>query len=119
MRIAYTFRHLESSDAMKTYAHDKLAKLKKYLHAPAEVEVTFSVERRSHAVDVHLMSGAESYRGHEASEDMYASIDLCLDKIRAQVISAKGGHQSQRRHPGIGEVAAAAAAAPSEAPPTR
>ena len=110
MRIAYTFRHLESSESIKAYAEGKLSKLKKYLHAPLEAEVTFSVERHTHIVDVHLMSGSESFRGHEASDDMYASIDACMDKVRAQVTSAKGGHQAQRRHPGIGAAAADAEA---------
>ncbi|MDD9944367.1 MAG: ribosome-associated translation inhibitor RaiA [Myxococcales bacterium] len=97
MRISYTFRHLESSEAIKAYAEAKLSKLEKYLHAPLEAEVTFSVERRMHIVDVHVMSGSETFHGHEASEDMYASIDACMDKVRAQVTSKKGGYQAQRR----------------------
>jgi len=97
MRIAFTFRHLESSDSIKGYATDKLSKLQRYLHAPLDIEVTFSVERREHTVDVHLNSGSEHFRGRESSEDMYASIDMVVDKIRAQLNSAKGGHQSQRR----------------------
>lgn len=98
MRIAFTFRHLESSESMKSYATDKLSKLQRYVHAPLDIEVTFSVERHTHFVDVHMTSGPDSFRGRESSEDMYASIDLVTDKLRAQLNSTKGEHQARRRH---------------------
>lgn len=114
MRIAFTFRHLDSSESLKGYATDKLSKMQRYLHAPLDIEVTFAVERHLHTVDVHLVSGPENYRGRESSQDMYASIDLVVDKIRAQLNTSKGGQRSQRRRassPGV--VAAEMAAEPT------
>ena len=97
MKIAFTFRHMESSEALKGYATDKLSKLQRYLHAPLDMEVTFAVENRLHTIDVHLVSGSENHRGSETSEDMYASTDLGVYKRRAQLNSSKGGQRSQRR----------------------
>ena len=42
MRIAFTFRNIDSSDAIKAYASEKLAKLQKYMRAPLDAEVTLS-----------------------------------------------------------------------------
>ena len=97
MRIAYTFRNLESSESMKAYAGDKLAKLQKYVRAPLEVEVTFAIERHIRSVDVSLNSDGESHIGREENEDMYAAIDLVVDKLKKQLVRSKGVHAARRR----------------------
>lgn len=95
MRIQFTFRNIESSDALKDYATDKLAKLQKYLKAPLDAEVTLSVERHLHGADVHLSAhDGETFVGREESEDMYASIDLVVDKIRNQLVRTRGKRSS-------------------------
>jgi putative sigma-54 modulation protein len=99
MRIQFTFRNLESSDALKEYATDKLGKLQKYLRTPLDAEVTLSVERHLHCADVHLSThSGEAFQGRDESEDMYASIDMVVDKIRKQLVRTRG-----RRAAGIHE----------------
>ena len=85
MRIAFTFRHMDSSDAIKNYASDKLAKLQKYMRAPLDAEVVVSKERHLHQVEVVLRSDGHTYVATQESEDMYASIDLAMDKIERQL----------------------------------
>jgi len=97
MKISFTFRHMDSTEALKAYTQSKLSKLDKFFHEPLAVEVTFSVERHLHTVDIHLDAGSASYRGRELSEDMYASVDTVVDKLRAQLVSVKGGQRAQRR----------------------
>ena len=99
MHIEFKFRHLESSDAIKTYAADKLTKLQKYLKAPAEAQVTFSLERHLHCVDVSLNVDGERHQGRAEEVDMYASIDLVVDKIHRQLNRSKEQHQNHRRGP--------------------
>ena len=89
MRVSFTFRNLESSEALKNYANEKIAKLQKYLHAPLDAEIILSMERRLHRVDVSVLADGERYAGHEASDNMYASIDGVLDKLLRQVRDAK------------------------------
>lgn len=100
MRIAFTFRNLESSDSMKNYAADKIGRLQKYLHGPMDAVITFSVERHLHCVDVSVHSAGESYLGQAEEEDMYASIDLVVDKIKQQLRRSKETHTHQRRTAG-------------------
>lgn len=115
MRVAVTFRNLDSSDAIKTYAHEKMAKLQKYLRAPIDAQVTASVENKHrHCVEVHVVAGGETYQGREESEDMYASIDLVMDKLERQITRSHGRSASKRRgvSPTRGAEPAAGEAAP-------
>jgi len=98
MRISYTFRNMESSDAIKNYASEKIGKVQKYMRAPLHAEVTFSMERHLHRVDLNLTGDGHQYAGHGQSEDMYATIDQVVDKIDRQVRDAKATETDRRRN---------------------
>ncbi|MDD9938343.1 MAG: ribosome-associated translation inhibitor RaiA [Myxococcales bacterium] len=99
MRIEYTFRNMESSEAMKNYAEGKLGRLQKYVRGPLEVAVTFSLERHLQVVDVAIHADGHHLQGREGQEDMYASIDLVTDKIQRQLNKAHEQHAAHRRGP--------------------
>jgi len=100
VRIAFTFRNIESSEAIKNYASEKITKLQKYLRAPLDAEVTVSLERHLQCVDVSVVADGSRFAGKEESEDMYASIDLVMDKIDRQVRDSKGAITTRKRHRG-------------------
>jgi putative sigma-54 modulation protein len=115
MNIAVTFRHIEPSEPVKKYAHEKIAKLQKFLRQPMQANVTLDMERIEHVVEVRVSSGSEHYLSREQSEDMYASIDLVVDKLERQIRSGKGASVAKMRGaPSAGEIAAAAAASDAE-----
>lgn len=116
MNIAITFRHLEPSEAVKQYAHDKVAKLQKFLRQPMKASVTLALEKLEHVIEVNISSGSAHFQAKEQSEDMYASIDKVVDKIERQIRSDKDANLSKKRSaPRAGEIAAdAAEAADSE-----
>jgi putative sigma-54 modulation protein len=97
MRIAFTFRNQESSETIKDYASEKIGKLQKYLRAPLDAEITLSLERHLHCVDVNLTADGEVFMGREESEDIHASIDKVIDKIRKQVTRTKSSYTQHRR----------------------
>jgi putative sigma-54 modulation protein len=77
-----------------------------------QANVTLDMERIEHCVEVRISSGAEHYHGREQSEDMYASIDVVVDKLERQIRSGKGVSVARKRHAqGTGEFAAAAVVA--------
>src|SRR5216684_6667435 len=85
MQINITFRNLEATEALKNYSRDKVERVKKYLDRAGEAHVVLSLERHLHHADITIHSGAFLLRGREKSEDMYASIDLAMDKIERQL----------------------------------
>lgn len=97
MRLAYTFRNVDSSDALKDYAAQKIGRLQKYLRSPLDAEVTLSQERHLMRVHVILTADGGRYEGHEDAETAYAAVDLVLDKLDRQVRSAKDADMASRR----------------------
>jgi putative sigma-54 modulation protein len=97
MRIAFTFHNLESTEAIKTYATEKIGRLQKYMQSPMDAAVTFSLEKHTQRIDVSIHVGSESFHGSEEQENMYASIDLVVDKIRNQLRRTKDEQTHRRR----------------------
>lgn len=105
MQIDFHFRNLDASEAMKSCAAEKLNKLEKYMRPPADAHVTFSVERHLHCVDVILTNAGERHQARAEQGDMYASIDLVIDKLLRQLNRSRGQHQNHRRGPQVGDSA--------------
>ena len=98
MNIAITFRQMEATESVKNHATEKVAKLQKFLKQPMMAHVTLSCEKgRMHCVEVDVRAGADHFHAHERSEDMYASLDLVIGKLEAQVREAKSAATSQRK----------------------
>lgn len=111
MNIAITFRHLDPSEAVKAYAEEKVAKLQKFLRQPMKANVTLSLERLEHVIELRISSGSDHYQGKEQSEHMYASIDKVIDKLERQIRGVKGASVARKKRGGMsaGRFAAAAA----------
>ena len=97
MNISITFRHMDSSDAIKRYAGDKLSKLQRFLRQPMSGRVTVSIDRLKHVVEARISSGGEHLEAHEKSDDMYSAIDLVMDKLERQIRGSKGVARAKRR----------------------
>lgn len=85
MQLSVTFRHMEPSEALKNYVHGRTSKLTKYIDKPLESQVTLSVHKFRQVADVLINVDGLRIAGQEAHEDMYAAIDLVMDKIERQV----------------------------------
>jgi len=86
MQVTTTFRQMERSDALKSYAEEKLDRVSKYIDEPINAQVYFSVEKKiRHIVEIVIGAKGINTKASEASNDMYASIDAVIDKIERQL----------------------------------
>ena len=90
MNITITFRHMAGTDAVKSYAYEKVAKLQKFLRQAMSAQVTLSVDGAQHHAEANISSGSSHFHASQRGEDMYASIDMMHDKLERQIRAAKG-----------------------------
>lgn len=109
MQLNITFRQFGASDSLKEYAREKVERVTKYLDRAGEAHVVLSLERHLHHADITIHSGSWVLRGKDKSENMYASIDLAMDKIESQLRrykeKLKNHHGRERVHHRQGLVA--------------
>jgi putative sigma-54 modulation protein len=101
MNITITFRHMDATDAVKAYAAEKVGRLQRFLRGPMKAQVTLSCQQdRLHTAEVDVHAGHAHFHAHETSEDMYASIDVVVDKMERQIVSAKEAVTSRKKGAG-------------------
>jgi putative sigma-54 modulation protein len=90
MKVQVRGRNVEVTNALKEYVEKRLGKLVKYLDLIEEAQVTLTVEKDSHRVEVTIPINGIILRGEETTGDMYASIDLVVEKLEKQIERYKG-----------------------------
>lgn len=89
MQINISGHHVEVTPPLRQYVLNKLNRLQRHFDHITNTEVTLIVEKLVQKAEatVHV-SGADLFANAE-SEDMYAAIDLLVDKLDRQLIKHK------------------------------
>ena len=98
METTFTFRNLDTSEALKIHTLDKLEKINKYLIKPTKTHIIFHVEKFNHIVEVTLNANGIQYVSHEKSENMYTSIDKAVAKLERQLKKYKEQIKEHKHH---------------------
>ncbi|MCR5527501.1 MAG: ribosome-associated translation inhibitor RaiA [Lachnospiraceae bacterium] len=85
MRFAITGKNIDVTAGLKSAVEDKLSKLEKYFTPDTEVNVTLSVEKERHKIEVTIPVKGSIIRSEQVSNDMYVSIDLVEEIIEKQL----------------------------------
>lgn len=86
MIITISGKNIEVSDYLEELINKKVSKLDKYFPEDTQAQVTLSVERNRHIVEVTIPYAGGIIRGEETSGDMYASVDNVLSKLEKQIV---------------------------------
>lgn len=89
MQINITFRHVEPSDGLKSYATEKVDRLTKYFDGVVEGHVVLGLEKIRHIVEVTLQANGTRVNGREENADFYSAIDNVVDKLERQLVRYK------------------------------
>jgi len=85
LKIVVRGKNFEVTNALKEWVEKKLGKLEKYFDYMEEAQVTLVVNRDRHRAEVTIPLDGIVIRGEEETGDMYASIDMVIDKIERQI----------------------------------
>ncbi len=84
MKVHFTGRHVEVSEALRIGSQERLDKLTTFLDDVIDVHVIFAVDNHRHSVEVSLKTRHDTFVASSESPDMYKSLSVAMDKLEAQ-----------------------------------
>ena len=103
MQFAFTFRHLDHSDALQKFAKEKLlSETEKFEFKPLEAQVTFDQKGDLLTAQCHIFGGGIDLTAEATKDDIYKAVDSMAAKMARQLRKEKGKrkhhHDSQFVH---------------------
>ncbi len=89
MKLKITGRKIDVTEGLREYTSTKLSKLDKFFGDEATGDVTFSVQKDNHTIEVTIHHKGIIYRAEVTEPDMYASIDRVEDVLERQIRKQK------------------------------
>ena len=102
MQINMQGKNIELTDALKEYAQKKLNKVEHFFHNIQKIDIELEVDKikeeaQRQIAKVSVFASGTVLHATEATGDMYASIDLIVDKIDHQIKKFKEKLIQERR----------------------
>jgi len=88
--------HVEVTPALKDYVSSKLERLDRHHDKITGVDVTMTVDKMEQKVDARVFLSGADFFADAIGSDMYAAIDLLVDKLDRQLIRHKEKLKSHR-----------------------
>lgn len=100
MKVDFTFKHIDSSDALMEYAQDRIEKIEKFELNPMEVHFVISMQKHECIVEVSVIEGRRKFKANANSTDFYRSVEMVVNKLSRQMSKDKRrlkAHKSPER----------------------
>ncbi len=85
MQVSITGRHVELTEPLKAYVHEKLGHLKHSFDHVVDVHVVLTVEKYRQRAEITIRANGVVIHAKAETDDMYASIDSVVDKLNRQL----------------------------------
>ncbi len=99
MHINLTGHHVDITPALRSYVTSKFVRLKRHFENMTNVHVILSVEKERQKAEATISVNRGNLFADSEHEDMYAAIDVLIDKLDRQVKKHKeklsDHHQSE------------------------
>ena len=89
MNIKVTGKNIEITDSIREYIEKRVERLEKFEGKNTEINVVCSVEREDQIVEIQISHDGEFIRVEEKNQDLYASVDLAIDRVERQLRKGK------------------------------
>lgn len=92
MKLNIRGQNVEVTPAIKDYVTEKFARLDRFFEAPEEVEakVLFKVYDHMQRIEATVYANRFILRIDEKQDDLYAAIDVAIDKLERQIMKHRG-----------------------------
>jgi ribosome hibernation promoting factor len=85
MQLSVTGHHIDVTPALRDYVGTKLAKLERHFDNMTDIHCILTVEKLIHKAEATVHVGGSTIHADSTDGDMYAAIDLLVDKLDRQV----------------------------------
>jgi putative sigma-54 modulation protein len=85
MQLSVTGHHVEVTQALREYVGTKLAKLERHFDHMTDIHCILTVEKLVHKAEATVYMGGGTIHADSTEDDMYAAIDMLVDKLDRQV----------------------------------
>lgn len=89
MNLKITGLNFDVTEAIKTYVTDKLARINRHADNIISVAITLSVEKLNQKAEADLHLAGKDLHVEAVESDMYAAIDVLMDKLDRAVLKHK------------------------------
>lgn len=105
MNLNVSGHHLDVTPAMRSYVSGKLDRVTRHFDHVIDAHVILSVDKLQQKAEVTLHVRGKDIHAECADADLYAAIDLLIDKLDRQVIKYKDKanakpHDALKHQPG-------------------
>jgi putative sigma-54 modulation protein len=102
MNLNLSGHHLDITPALRAYVGEKLGRITRHFDHVIDAHVVLSVDKLRQKAEVTLHVRGKDIHCECEDQDLYAAIDLLVDKLDRQVLKYKGkrqdkGHETPRR----------------------
>jgi putative sigma-54 modulation protein len=97
MNIEITARHFDLTPQLKENIERELDGLTRYFENIISADVILDVEKYRQSAEIKIKVYNQSITGRADSNDMYASIEMAVDKVKTQLKKYKG--KLKEKHP--------------------
>lgn len=89
MKIKVSGKNIEVTDALREAVENKLSKMDKFFMPDVMASATLSVQKNKKIIEVTIPFNGVILRSEESNNDMYAAIDIVVDKLQRQIRKQK------------------------------
>ena len=117
MNLTISGHHLDVTPAIREYVQNKLERITRHFDQVIDSHVILAIDNltekdKRQKAEINLRLSGKMVHVESVAHDLYAAIDLLMDRLDRQVVKYKSilkdhGHEALKRRPEGGEAAAA------------
>jgi putative sigma-54 modulation protein len=85
MQLSVTGHHIDITESLRNYVSTKLAKLERHCDHMTDIHCVLTVEKLEHKAEATIHVGGGTLHAEQVETNMYAAIDILVDKLDRQV----------------------------------
>jgi len=94
-----TGHHLEITPSIRDYVSSKMTRINRHFDHVIDVNMILSVEKLRQKIEANVHLAGKDIFAESENDDMYAAIDLLVDKLDRQIVK----HKEKIKNKHVGE----------------